>query len=98
MKYIEIPDTHIGLGDTICAITCFFGIQPCGKCISRRHWCNEWFPYKWNTKKLSPTLLKAKQMMLAEGIRQYPFIMNSDMTRIIPLEDLPRYSDSIFND
>ena len=98
LPYIEIPSLHIGLGDTICAMTCLLGIEPCKSCMVRRHWCNEWFPYKWSEASFPIILRKAKQMMIDNNIRLYPFVMDDELTRIIPLDCLPGYNDSIMND
>jgi hypothetical protein len=37
---------HRGLGDTIAAITKWFGIEPCGGCQQRREMLNRWLPYR----------------------------------------------------
>ncbi len=96
-RYIEIPDVHIGLGDTICAITCFFGIKPCRGCMIRRHWCNKWFPYKRNIKKLTPEIIDLKQRIIISNVNQYPVIMDDKLENIIPIESLPGYINDILN-
>ena len=86
IKYIEIPDVHIGLGDTISAITSFFGITPCRGCMIRRHWCNEWFPYKRNIKQIPPEIIQLKQKIILSTIKTYPIFMDDNMDHFIPLE------------
>lgn len=93
IKYIEIPDFNIGLGDTICDITCFFGITPCKACMIRRHWCNKWFPYKWNLNKISPELVALKQRIILSDIKTYPIIMDDALEHVIPLEALDVHID-----
>jgi hypothetical protein len=79
---------HMGLGDTICEITCFFGIHPCAACRIRQQWCNKWFPYKWNLKKTSPDITALKNKILTLKVDQYPFIMDDDLETVLPLECL----------
>jgi hypothetical protein len=96
-QYIEIPNVHIGLGDTICAITCFFGITPCKGCMIRRHWCNKWIPYKWNLKKIAPEIAELKQRIIISNIKQYPVFMDNDLKNILPIESLPGYINDALN-
>lgn len=88
-KYIELPDKHFGLGDTICSITCFFGITPCTQCQIRRNWCNIVFPYIWNIKKIPVTQQHIKSTMLLSDIKQFPFFMDDELTRVLKREELP---------
>lgn len=88
LKYIEIPDIQIGMGDTICAITCLFGIHPCAKCRVRQHWCNKLFPYKWNLKEISPEIINLKQRLLMLRIKEYPVVMDDTLKTIIPIDNM----------
>ena len=88
IKYIEIPDVHIGLGDTICAITCFLRIVPCRSCKIRQHWCNKIFPYWWNKHKISSEHQQLKQKLLLLNVRQYPVIMDDALSNIIAIDEL----------
>ena len=97
VRYIEIPDIHIGLGDTICAITCFLGIQPCKSCMIRRHWCNKYFPYKWKIKKIDSKIIELKQKIIHSNIKQYPVLFDDNLEEMIPIETLPAYINDVFN-
>jgi len=88
VPYIEIPDVHIGLGDTICAITCFFGITPCGACRIRQHWCNKLFPYWWNNRKITSNQKEIKQLLLRLKAKQYPVIVDTESDKLVPIEKL----------
>lgn len=85
LEYIEMPDIQIGLGDTIAAITSFFGITPCRACQLRRHWCNKWFPYK---RKIDPKLVELKQILIKLGAKEYPVLLNENMDALVPLSHL----------
>ncbi|MDD4109929.1 MAG: hypothetical protein PHS54_00085 [Clostridia bacterium] len=54
----------------------------------RRHWCNRYFPYKWNLKKIDPKIVEIKQKIIISNVKQYPVIMNDDLDAIIPIENL----------
>ncbi len=43
-----------GFGDTIAAITKWFGIEPCGGCERRREILNQWLPYR--SRRLAPAV------------------------------------------
>lgn len=83
LPYIEIPDIPVGLGDTICSITCWLGIIPCKGCRIRQNWCNKWFPYKRNQQRIDPKILDIKHKLHALGIKQYPVIVNDDVSKIL---------------
>lgn len=83
LKYIEIPKISIGLGDTIAKITHFFGIDPCPGCRLRQIWCNKWFPYPWNVKKVPARILKVKEKAYRLGVRRFPVLVNDKFTKII---------------
>jgi len=83
MEYIEIPKISIGLGDTIAKITSFFGITPCAGCRLRQIWCNKWFPYPWNRRKVPPGILAIKEKVYRLGVRRFPVVVDREYTKII---------------
>lgn len=94
VKYIEIPDVQIGVGDTICDIACFFGIIPCESCRIRQLWLNRIFPYWWNARKISSDIKKLKHHLLRLKIKQYPILMDDDLCFILPMSILGEGDDT----
>jgi hypothetical protein len=88
LEYIELPDKHFGLGDTICAFTSFFGITPCTKCQIRRNWFNKIIPYAWN-KRFPGYYSHIKSTMLLSDVKTFPFFMDDLLTRVLKKEELP---------
>lgn len=78
LEYIEIPDLDLGFGDTICRITCFFGITPCASCRLRQSFLNKLIPYSWNIKKVKHGILELKNSLLKQGIKKYPVVLDDN--------------------
>lgn len=74
---IVIPDTCIGLGDIICRITCFFGINPCKSCMVRRYYFNKWFPINKEKKIIGEFIFLLKQKIIKSNIKKYPLIWDT---------------------
>jgi hypothetical protein len=62
IEFIKLPDTSLGLGDTIEKLAWKLGIEKCSACKKRHYWLNLFFPYFWRsdkeTRKLRTQLVK----------------------------------------
>lgn len=92
LKYTQLPDISLGLGDTIHRITLLFNIKKCSSCYTRHYWLNKLFPYFWRGDR---HIRKVRSLLVKLKITEYPAIISTDYQRVLDLKNT--FPDFFYN-
>jgi len=69
---IEVVDSKPikGLGDVVEKITKFFGIEPCGECIKRKEWMNQFQFFKLRTEPTFDDVALLRRVTISKKVEQ----------------------------